>query len=1139
MNNQTICSNFNIKNRFLRSINLQRDFRDSNALNSYVLTDYSIECLQRISEGMKENSSQRAWRITGDYGSGKSNFALFLTHWLNTDTDELPAGLRQKLLEEGVTNNKSYFPVLITGSREPMGEAILKSLDQSLTTFSGSASIQHEIRDIITKKAQIGDSVVIKYLNKVKDFICKSKNDGLILIIDELGKFLEYAALHPEEQDIYLIQRLAENSSGSGSKPLIFIGILHQGFSAYADSLTQASQHEWEKVAGRFDEILFNQPLAQLAYIINSALGIGSSKLDARLSKSYCESLTKFISYGWYGHSVTPDCSAKLAPKIYPLHPSVFPAVVDAFRRFGQNERSLFSFLLSNDSYGIQEYSSTHSPCQPYRLFDLYDYIRFNFGHKLNAQSYKSYWHVIDSLIDSFVEEDELELKVLKTIGVLNLLDNNKFIANKNTIREAFAGNGNNADDIDSVLQKLCKARVIYNRGSSGGYCLWPHSSVNLDAAYQKAQDMVGKIKNVGQYLKDSLTPRPIVARRHYINTGNLRAFEIIYCSTNELENIASILNSKFEGHIIIPLCESLEEQKKCLTWAQSNIFADNPEILCAVPKPLNALTGLIKEVKLWQYIEQNTLELNSDIYACEEVKRQQRNAFNNLENRLDNFIDVKSFSESKNLQWFRQGKKEEIKNGRDLLSKLSGYFDEIYFRAPSIKNELVNRGNISSAAAAARMRLITRILEYPNVARLGIDADKTPPEAAIYLSILLNGGIHVSSEGKWLLQIPGENRDICNLLPSFNKLDEILKTSQDEKISVKSIYETLKAPPFGLREGIIPILLAIYYSIFEHDIAVYEDGSFLRQIREQEFLRLTKAPDSFEFQYCSIKGVRTEIFLEILSVLNLPKKSSKPHLLDIVRPLCNFVAKLPEYVIKTKLLSEKAINVRKAILDSHEPVKLIFHSLPIACELSPVTPESIDSNTKENFISSLKEAYDELRFCYNALLDRLQKHILSNFIFEGKLSDFRKDITTRSNRVLLWVTDPKLKAFALRLGDNNLGDNEWVESITAFICSKTPEHWKDSDEENFYREFPAIVKRYLNVESIAFKQVKELDSGKIGCKISLTKATGEEISQVMYYSKKEEIEIKKFQDEICKLIAKNPRLGMVAASQEILKNLL
>ena len=83
-------------------------------------------------------------------------------------------------------------------------------------------------------------------------------------------------------------------------------------------------------------------------------------------------------------------------------------------------------------------------------------------------------------------------------------------------------------------------------------------------------------------------------------------------------------------------------------------------------------------------------------------------------------------------------------------------------------------------------------------------------------------------------------------------------------------------------------------------------------------------------------------------------------------------------------------------------------------------------------------------------------------------------------------------------------------------------------------------MKRYLNVESIAFKQGHELDSGQIGCKISLTRATGEEISQVMYYSKKEESEIKKFQDEIRKLIAKNPRLGIVAAaSQEILKNLL
>ena len=102
----------------------------------------------------------------------------------------------------------------------------------------------------------------------------KSKGSGILLILDELGKFLEFAAMYPDRQDIYLLQQLAEACSRSGNTPLFVLGILHQGFSAYADRLDGTSKQEWEKVAGRFEEILFNQPLEQVVHLLSSALGV-------------------------------------------------------------------------------------------------------------------------------------------------------------------------------------------------------------------------------------------------------------------------------------------------------------------------------------------------------------------------------------------------------------------------------------------------------------------------------------------------------------------------------------------------------------------------------------------------------------------------------------------------------------------------------------------------------------------------------------------------------------------------------------------------------------------------------------------------------------------------------------------------
>ena len=43
-------------------------------------------------------------------------------------------------------------------------------------------------------------------------------------------------------------------------------------------------------------------------------------------------------------------------------------------------------------------------------------------------------------------------------------------------------------------------------------------------------------------------------------------------------------------------------------------------------------------------------------------------------------------------------------------------------------------------------------------------------------------------------------------------------------------------------------------------------------------------------------------------------------------------------------------------------------------------------------------------------------------------------------------VAEPRLKAFCLRLGDSGLPEQEWVESIGSFICSKPPAKWADVD---------------------------------------------------------------------------------------------
>src|SRR5262245_57067029 len=95
-----------LRRRFLRSVSLERDVRNSAGVDGYVPTPSALAALSRIEAALTDPAS-RAVTITGPYGTGKSAFALYLTNHLALP----PFGTRE---ENGL------FPVLITGGREPL-----------------------------------------------------------------------------------------------------------------------------------------------------------------------------------------------------------------------------------------------------------------------------------------------------------------------------------------------------------------------------------------------------------------------------------------------------------------------------------------------------------------------------------------------------------------------------------------------------------------------------------------------------------------------------------------------------------------------------------------------------------------------------------------------------------------------------------------------------------------------------------------------------------------------------------------------------------------------------------------------------------------------------------------------------------
>ena len=154
------------------------------------------------------------------------------------------------------------------------------------------------------------------------------------------------------------------------------------------------------------------------------------------------------------------------------------------------------------------------------------------------------------------------------------------------------------------------------------------------------------------------------------------------------------------------------------------------------------------------------------------------------------------------------------------------------------------------------------------------MDPGKKPPEMSMYLSLLKGTGIHRRTKDSWGLKIPTVGSDPSNLAAAFGRIREILVSANMARVSVAHIFAELRKPPFGVRDGLLPILLAVFASAHEQHVAFYDGGVFLPEMSGLDTMRVGKRPEVFEMQYCDVGGVRAELFSKLLDLIASPTTS-------------------------------------------------------------------------------------------------------------------------------------------------------------------------------------------------------------------------------------------------------------------------
>jgi hypothetical protein len=1100
--------------RFARSVSLTRDAHRIDALEGYILTPTGRDVIRRLTDAICHASPTRAWSLTGPYGSGKSAFALFTAQLLGgmqrvrqQARDFLQAGdeeLFNRLFGQGGALPRKVgrlCPVLITGSRKPLEKALASSLASALRSVA-SVGRPPQIIDRLERMASDTNSsgtAIVGLFEEANDYLERFGGEaaGILLIVDELGKFLEFGAGNPDQSDIFVLQEMSEAATRS-ARPFLFLTILHQAVDRYAEHMSQGRRAEWSKIQGRFEDVPFEERTEQVLRLMTHAIRHEESELKA-LRKPAKAIAQDVASLGVRCGSMEADELQACLTSCYPLHPLTALILGPLFRQLAQNERSLFAFLASSEPFGFQEFLRQATLRDgSYRLDQLFDYVMASLGPTLFAQHRGKLWAEVQSALDRLHDASDTEIRLAKIIGLLQALGNSAGMAASGDVLRAALKGAASESETDEAIKSLQRRSVTVFRKHTASYALWEGSDVDIEERIQVARKSVERDQNLAAFLARQVPPQPMIARRHYFPTGTLRYFETCYSDRgafqdNLFRNDLTRELGKADGRLVFFLPQDPDERA---AMRESIGSAKEGPIVVALPHDVFDLRELCHELVCLRWVSLHTPELEADRTARREVQARLAIAEQNLQSHLD---WVFSPANKGRCDWFYKGNKISLSSQRELNDLLSQVCDEVYRATPIWRNELINRRDLSSSAAAARRNLIEAMFEHVGEESLGFTGN--PPERSMYETLLKASRLHRKQGGIYGIFPPDQKAEDA-VRELWKAIDGFLAGTDKARQSVEELFCLLRLPPFGLKDGVLPVLLAVVLVHGHSQVALYEEGSFVPRPNAPVFERIFRAPAKFELQRFRIAGPRAEVFQQYAAMLTR-LDDEKPDLLTVVRPLVRMVKELPDYVGKTRQTAETTQRVLRAMKEARQPDRLLFTDLPAACGFAPFESRGkVDGSQVEAYFTQLRAAFAELQRAYPHLLAEIERLILKAFGQEAPLAPARKKIEHHARLVLNVAVDTKLKVFLLRAADNGIEDTTWLESIATLLSGKPPTHWDDSDRARFEVQLAASARTFDHFRVLAFEMERTgfalLDGDREMLRISISVPEGGEVERVV-----------------------------------------
>ncbi len=927
----------------------------------------------------------------------------------------------------------------------------LKELKNDLKMF---VSKSEKIFEKIFKGMTYGASFVgatgslIDNLNQANEAIADNYQ-GIVFVFDEFGRYIED---NGENIKVKTIQDFAEYCDHSNYENHLIL-VSHKQLSLYTDKMKKELSEEWKKIEGRFKatsiNVKYDQCLSLIPHIIPK-----TDKWEA-FKKKYEKNLNELYEEAWdfKGFLLPPDGENPFEGG-FPLHPITLYALDRLSKKVAQNERTFFTYLASdeNNSLFAQLENLSDDKFHFVGLDLIYDYFEENImSYRANDiyVMYKKLQYALNKLGEE--NRGSVEVKILKTIAVINIIsDSAVLVSNRLTLCHVI---DEDDDLISSSIDLLEKKKIIKYMRQYGYYDFLDSSIYDLDSMIEEKMGSIND-EMIVNILNEEFTDFVVYPHRYNAVYHMNRIMIPIFTYRNDLSKKSFIrsMPDYYDGIIAFVLDSDYSLQR----YIENEIPGRILLVINSNPKPIiNEVKRYIATKLLYSQREElkkddPTVEKELQLYLEEERMI--------LVEQVSNWRSLKNV----NIKVLLNGCEEKLQSESELTECASQIMFQSFNQTIVVNNDLINKNKISGPIRLSRAKLLDNLL---NDVDMMSGCTPLSPEHNIVRALFVNNGLYDDGIEPKLNKIDGKiSGGYVN-----DVIRKYIKHANKAPVCVKELYEKLKKPPYGLRDGYIPLLLAFELRKYKNISLSFHGAD--RDLNTEEFLKAFDSPEDYSIFICNWDQKQEEYISELEKIYGkYLNKTSNNRLKELLIAMNTHFASLTKSALTTeKYVSPKAKQYRDIMSVTYKDYNNFFFD---------VLPK-IDKDY-ETLIIQIKNINRELEGVLELQMNDITKLVRNVFNIEEESiglwfsRKYEKDWISKSHKVFDYHTN----AFLEFVKNNNPQKNneEVIQDLANVITGFGVDYWNDSkidDFEEILRKIYSQLEEYVVKEKLSDNEIK------------------------------------------------------------------